>query len=57
MDEIKRCGDCKYLDDKKTIIGYRCSRPNWTFRTTTAMFKYATTPGCKAFEEKEKKKP
>ena len=53
--DVKLCGQCKYLGEKKTQIGNICHRKNWHWRTETAMYKYETTPACKAFEQREER--
>ncbi len=52
-----KCGECAYLNiNVKTIIGYKCERPNYTHKTKTGHLKYKHTPACKAFKEKDEQK-
>ena len=47
---MRKCRDCIYLSDIKSKIGCKCKNPDKEWRTPTAMWKYPTTPACKAFK-------
>lgn len=49
----KKCRDCKYLTNEKTVAGYLCKRPNWFWRGDFSMYKQRSGPACRAFEPKE----
>ena len=49
-----KCRECRYLAGDKSIIGIECINPKkeYTWRTSTANYKYPHTPSCKDFEPK-----
>lgn len=50
----KKCRECTWLDmSKKCTIGYECKNPFKDFRSWSAKYKYASTPCCKFFAERE----
>lgn len=50
----KKCRDCVWLDmSEKCTIGYECKNTIKYFRTWTAKYKYASSPCCKLFAERE----
>lgn len=51
---MSKCRDCAYLSDIRCKIGQKCQNPEKAWRTDLAMWKYPTTPACKAFQPKEK---
>lgn len=54
--EMSKCKDCVWMSDIKCKIGQRCVNPDKEWRTDLAMWKYPTTPACKAFTPKEEQK-
>ena len=53
---MSKCKDCVWLSDIKSKVGQRCQNPDKEWRTNLAMWKYPTTPACKAFKPKEEVK-
>lgn len=49
------CSECKYLTSENKSVGNKCTRPNWKWRTKTAMWKSPTAKVCIAFVPKEGK--
>lgn len=48
-----KCKECKWLSDHKKKIGYECINPIKPFRrSSTAKYKYTSTPACSLFEAK-----
>jgi len=48
----KYCRDCGFFSEEKCVLGHKCNCPDKRFRSTTAMWKYTSTPACKKFKEK-----
>ena len=48
-----KCRDCVFLSEIRCKIGQKCINPDKIWRTNLAMWKYPTTPACKAFKPKE----
>ena len=48
-----KCGECKWLSDRKTTIGKQCVNPDKHYKWESASYKYTCTRACKRFEEKE----
>lgn len=47
------CRECAYLTDEKHIVGNKCIRPGWFWRTQTSMYKQPYGQACKGFKPKE----
>lgn len=45
------CGECKWFNGDKMVIGVRCTNPNKNWHSETAPYHYRSTKACRLFKE------
>lgn len=55
MADYQTCKGCRFLDvyDHLKGKGYKCHKPRWRFRRTTASYKQLSTKACPRYEAEE----
>lgn len=53
VNDLRKCGGCKWLGDEGKASFRRCQNPYKRFRTKTSHLKYSCSLACKLYEGKD----